>query len=179
MSGVFGSGFNFKFLIGTQWGSKLPSNSYQVRKADLDDAKKRDIYTRFLAGVVMGFEFCRYNPRAAAQLTYEQYPGLQRLIAPQVALDSLLELAAGYHASRRNAPHLYGYHYPASWDKYLGFIAKFGQTKKRLALDEVMTNDFVRAANAKADKARARRDAKAFKLIDSFKRTTVPKGAKL
>jgi len=179
MGAIFGAGFNFKFLIGSQWGSKLPSNSYQVRTSDLDDAEKRDIYTRFLAGSVMGFEFARVNPRAAAQITYEEYPGLQKLIAPQVALNSLLELAAGYHASRRNAPHLYGYHYPASWDKYLGFIAKFGHTKKRLALGDVMTNDLVKAANAKADKARARRDAAKFKLNPSFRKTTVPKGVKL
>jgi len=179
MGAIFGSGFNFKFLIGTKWGSKLPSNSYQVRAADLEDAAKRDIYTRFLAGSVMGFEFARVNPRAAAQITYEQYPGLQKLITPQVAVDSLLELATGYHSSRRNAPHLYGWHYPASWDKYLGFIANFGQTKTRLKLENVMTNDLVRAANARANKARARRDAARFKLSAAFRNTTVPKGTKL
>jgi len=179
MAGVFGTGFTFKFLVGTQWGSKLPSNSYQVRRADLDDPKKVDIYTRFLAGVVMGFEFARVNPRAAAQITYEQYPGLQRLIAPQIALESMLQLASGYHTSRRNPPHLYGYHYPDSWTKYLNFIFKFGQTKKHLTLDDVLTNDFVKPANAKADKARARRDAKAFKVNAAFKRTTIPKGLPL
>jgi NitT/TauT family transport system substrate-binding protein len=179
MGAIFGSGFNFKFLIGTKWGSKLPSNSYQVRASDLEDAAKRDIYTRFLAGSVMGFEFARVNPRAAAQITYQQYPGLQKLITPQVAVDSLLELATGYNSSRRNAPHLYGYHYPASWDKYLGFISKFGQTKTRLKLQDVITNDLVRAANAKADKARARRDAARFKLNAAFRNTTVPKGVKL
>jgi NitT/TauT family transport system substrate-binding protein len=179
MGAIFGSGFSFKFLVGSKWGSKLPSNSYQVRTADLDDAAKRDIYTRFLAGSVMGFEFARVNPRAAAQLTYGEYPGLQKVISPQVALDSLLELAAGYHASRRLAPHLYGYHYPASWDKYLGFISKFGQTKTRLPLGDVMTNDLVKAANAKADKGRARRDAAKFKLNPSFKSTTVAKGTLL
>ena len=93
MASVFGAGFNFKFLVGQEWGSKLPSNSYQVRTTDLDDPKKVDIYTRFLTGVVMGFEFARANPRAAAQITYEEYPGLQKLITPQVAVDSLLELA--------------------------------------------------------------------------------------
>lgn len=179
MAGVFGTGFTFKFLIGTQWGSKGPSNSYQVRKADLDDPKRRDIYTRFLAGVVMGFEFARVNPRAAAQITYEQYPGLQRLISPQIALDSFMQLASGYHTSRRLPPHLYGYHYPAAWTKYLNSIAKLGQTKRKFALDEAVTNDLVAPANAKADKARARRDAKAFRVNQSFKRTTIPKGLPL
>lgn len=179
MAGVFGSGFNLKFLVGTQWGSKLPSNSYQVRRADLDDPKRRDIYTRFLAGVVMGFEFARANPRAAAQITYEQYPGLQKLITPQVALESMMQLASGYHTSRRKPPHLYGWHYPNDWKKYLDFIFKFKQIKQPLTVEDVLTNDLVRPANAKADKARAVRDAKAFKLNQAFQRTTIPKGLPL
>ena len=82
--GYFGSGTGeLKFLIGSQWGSKGPSNSYQIRKADLDDSQKVDAYTRLLAGSVMGFEFARVNPRAAAQITYEQYPGLQKVMSPR------------------------------------------------------------------------------------------------
>jgi NitT/TauT family transport system substrate-binding protein len=181
MASIFGAGFNFKFLVGQEWGSKLPSNSYQVRTADLDDPKKVDIYTRFLTGVVMGFEFARVNPRAAAQITYEQYPGLQKVITPQVAVDSLLELHAGYSASRRNPPGQYGYHYTKQWDKYLGFISDFGQTKTRLNVNDVVSNDFVAAANAKADKRTARRDALAYqkKLTATFRTTTIPKNAKL
>jgi NitT/TauT family transport system substrate-binding protein len=181
MASIFGAGFNFKFLVGQEWGSKLPSNSYQVRTADLDDPEKVDIYTRFLTGVVMGFEFARANPRAAAQITYEQYPGLQKVITPQVALDSLLELHAGYSASRRNPPGQYGFHYTKQWDKYLGFISDFGQTKTRLNVNNVVSNDFVAAANAKADKRTARRDALAYqkKLTATFRTTTIPKGAKL
>ena len=173
----FGSGTgDLKFLIGSEWGSKGPSNSYQVRSADLDDPQKVDVYTRFLAGSVMGFEFCRVNPRAAAQITYETYPGLQKVISPQVAVDSLMQLASGYHTSRRLPPHLYGYHYPNAWTKYLNTVANLGQTKTRLALSDAVTNDLVAPANAKADKARARKDAAKFKLSAAFKQTTVPKG---
>lgn len=176
----FGSGTGeLKFLIGSQWGSKGPSNSYQVRTADLDDSRKVDTYTRFLAGSVMGFEFCRANPRAAAQITYEQFPGLQKVISPQVAVDSMMQLASGYHTSRRLAPNLYGYHYPNAWTKYLNAVAKLGQTKKQLKLADVLTNDLVKPANAKADKARARADAKKYKLSEAFKKTTLPKGLPL
>jgi NitT/TauT family transport system substrate-binding protein len=176
----FGSGTGeLKFLIGTKWGSKGPSNSYQVRRSDLDDAKKRDVYTRLLAGVVMGFEFARANPRAAAQITYEQYPGLQKVISPQVAMDSFMQLASGYHSARRQPPHLYGWHDPAAWTRYLNSIAKLGQTKKQLTLDDVLTNDFVRPANTMADKARARADAKKFKVSATFAKTTILKGLPL
>lgn len=181
MASIFGAGGGFKFLIGHKWGSKLPSNSYQVRTADLDDPKKVDLYERFLTGVVMGFEFARANPRAAAQITYEQYKGLQKVITPQVALDSLLELHNGYSASRRMPPGKYGFHYTKQWDKYLGFIKDFDQTKKRLKVNEVLTNDFVNPANAKAKKGMARAAGKAYQknLTAAFRTTTIPKGTKL
>ena len=179
-AGFFGSGnAGLKFLIGSQWGSKGPSNSYQVRTKDLNDPKKVDIYTRLLTGSVMGFEFCRVNPRAAAEITYEQYPGLQKVVTPQVAVNSMMQLASIYHASRRLPPHQYGYHYPVAWTKYLNTVYKLGQTKTHLTLDQVLTNDFVKAANAKADKARARRDAAKYKLSAAFKATTLPKGLPL
>ncbi|MGI8973712.1 MAG: hypothetical protein ACR2HI_06005, partial [Gaiella sp.] len=91
----------------------------------------------------------------------------------------LMQLASGYHSSRRRPPGLYGYHSPADWTKYLNTVAKLGQTKRRLTLAEVLTNDLVRPANAKANKARARADAAKFKVSAAFKQTTLPKGLPL
>jgi len=175
-SATFGSAFQLKFLVGSQWGSKGPSNTYVVRTADLKDATKKDAYTRLLQGSVMGSEFAKANPRAAAQITYGARPLLQKLISPQVALESMMQLASGYSVFRRQAPHLYGWHDATSWNRYLNAIAKLGQTKKRLNINDVLTNDMVRAANQKADVARARRDGKAFKLNEFFRTTAVPKG---
>jgi NitT/TauT family transport system substrate-binding protein len=175
-SATFGSAFSLKFLVGSKWGSKGPSNTYVIRKSDFADARKRDIYTRFLAGSVYGSEFCRANPRAAAQITYAARPALQQLIPASVALESMMQLASGYAVYRRQAPHLYGWHDSGSWTRYLNAIAKLGQTKKRLTVANVLTNDIVRASNKKADVAGARRAAKAYKLNDIFKNTKVPAG---
>jgi NitT/TauT family transport system substrate-binding protein len=175
-SAAFGSAFNVKFLVGTKWGSKGPSNSYVVRAADLKDAKKKETYSRILQGSVMGSEFAKANPRAAAQITYGARPLLQKLIPPQVAVESMMQLASGYSVFHRRSPHLYGWHDAASWNHYLDVIAKLGQTKKRLNINDVLTNDMVRDANRKADVARARRDAKAFKLNEFFRTTKVPPG---
>ena len=60
---------------------------------------------------------------------YEQFPGMQKVITPQVAVDSIMQLASLYHTSRRLPPHLYGYHYPNAWTKYLNTVYKLGQTK--------------------------------------------------
>jgi NitT/TauT family transport system substrate-binding protein len=175
-SATFGSAFSLKFLVGTKWGSRGPSNTYVVRKADLSDAAKKDLYSKVLQGSVMGSEFAKANPRAAAQITYGARPLLQKLISPQVALESMMQLASGYSVFHRSAPHLYGWHDAASWNRYLAAIAKLGQTKKRLSTSDILTNDMVRDANRKADVARARRDAKAFKLNEFFSTTAVPKG---
>ncbi|TMK60531.1 MAG: ABC transporter substrate-binding protein [Actinobacteria bacterium] len=173
----FGAGFSIKFLIGAKF-SKDPSNVYAIRKAELSDAKKRDIYTRFLAGVVMGFEFARANPRAAAQITYSQLPALQSIISPQVAVESMVQLASGYSLRKRNGG-LWGSFDQNAWNGYLATIAKLGQTKKQLKFGDIIDLSLIAAANKRADVARARRDAKAFKVDQYFKRTKLPAGLPL
>jgi NitT/TauT family transport system substrate-binding protein len=164
-----GQGLEFDYLIGTTF-SKMPSNSYVIRKADLEDEAKRDLHLRFLQGVVMGFEFTRANAQAAAQITYRQFPGLKKQMTPQLALDSLIELAAGYGLSNRRG-NGWGFHYLSGWNKYLEIIADLKQTKKRLQVADVVSNELVGPANKGADAARARRDAKSFKLDADFAKT--------
>lgn len=173
----FGAGFSIKFLIGAQF-SHDPSNVYAVRKADMSDAKKRDIYTRFLAGVVMGFEFARANPKAAAEITYGQLPALQSIISPQVALESMAQLASGYSLQKRNGGQWGSFNVNA-WNSYLATIAKLGQVKKQYSFHDVIDTSLIAAANKRANVARARRDARAFKLDKYFSKTTLPAGLPL
>jgi NitT/TauT family transport system substrate-binding protein len=166
-----GQGLKLKFLIGSTW-SKHPSNVYSVRASDLSDPKKVDLYTRFLQGVVMGLEFTKANPRAAAQITYTQLPDLQKSLKPQAALDSMLELAHAYATSHLRGKQ-WGHHFPVGWANYLKTISDLGQTKKALKVSDVYTNALVIAANKKADAARARSDAKKYKLNSTFAATKV------
>jgi NitT/TauT family transport system substrate-binding protein len=161
-----GQGLRLKFLIGTSW-SKQPSNVYAVRAADLDDRAKVDLYTRFLQGVVMGLEFTKANPRAAAQITYGQLPDLRKSLKPQAALDSMLELAHAYATSHLQGKP-WGYHFAAGWAGYLKTISDLKQTKKLLKGTDVYTNALLLAANKKANVTKARADAKRFKLNGTF-----------
>jgi NitT/TauT family transport system substrate-binding protein len=161
-----GQGLKLKYLIGTQF-SKQPSNVYSVRASDLSDASKVDLYTRFLQGMIMGLEFAKANPRAAAQITYTSRPALGKSLKPQAAYDSFLELAEAYGTSHR-AGKGWGYHFPAGWSNYLSIVHELGQTKKLLSPSDVYTNSLLAAANKKADVATARKDAKAFKLNSTF-----------
>lgn len=169
-----GQGLKLKYLIGNTW-SKHPSNVYSVRASDLDDADKKDLYTRFLQGMIMGLEFARANPRAAAQLTYESLPDLKKTLKPQLALDSMLELGHAYGTSHLRGQG-WGYNYRAGWANYLKIVKNLGQTKKLLSPDDVFTNELQAAANKKADVRRARSDAKKFKLNGAFAKTKVRPG---
>lgn len=169
---LLGQGLKLKFLLGSEF-SEGPSNVYAVRKADLDDENRRDIYTRFFQGVVMGFEFAKANPRAAAQITYRQFPALQESLEPQLALESMMQLASGYGAEARRG-NGWGYHDPEAWQGYLDAIAELGQTEKRLTVEDVLTNDFVEPANSGADVEKARSDAEAFELDEDFAATKPP-----
>jgi NitT/TauT family transport system substrate-binding protein len=157
-----GQGLKLKYLVGTTF-SKLPSNGYCARSDDLADPAKKDLYTRFLQGMIMGLEFARANPRAAAQITYSQFPALAKTLKPQAAYDSFLELARAYGTSNR-AGKGWGWSYPNGWSNYLKIVHDLGQTKKLWAVNDVITNELVIAANKKADRKRAIADAKAFKL---------------
>src|SRR5205823_5892320 len=67
----------------------------------------------------------------------------------------------------------WGYNYQAGWANYLKVIHDLGQTKKLLKTSDVITNQLQGPANKKADVAKARADAKAFKLSSQFAATKV------
>jgi NitT/TauT family transport system substrate-binding protein len=161
-----GQGLKLKYLIGTQF-SKQPSNVYSVRTSDLKDPSKVDLYTRFLQGVVMGLEFAKANPRAAAQITYTSRPNLAKSLKPQAAYDSFVELAEAYGTSHKQGLG-WGANPQVGWTGYLKVVHDLGQTKKLLATSDVITNSLAAKANAKADKQTAIKDAKAFKLNSTF-----------
>jgi NitT/TauT family transport system substrate-binding protein len=163
-----GQGLKLKYLIGTQF-SKQPSNVYSVRASDLKDPKKVDLYTRFLQGMIMGLEFARANPRAAAQITYAARPTLQKSLKPQAAYDSFVELAEAYGTSHKQGLG-WGANPQVGWTGYLKVVHDLGQTKKLLATSDVVKNSLAAKANVKADKQTAINDAKAFKLNSTWQK---------
>jgi NitT/TauT family transport system substrate-binding protein len=167
-----GQGLKLKYLLGSSF-SQGPSNAYAVRTTDLEDDAARDAYARFLRGVVMGLEFARRNPRAAAQITYRAVPELPERIGPQIAVNALRQIAAGYAQAERRGKG-WGFHDEAAWQAYLDTIAQLGQIEKELAPEDVLTNDFVEPANSAADVERARQDADAFELDEDFAKTKLP-----
>jgi NitT/TauT family transport system substrate-binding protein len=154
-------GLNYRYLIGTDF-SKDPSNGYVIRAADLKDPAKKDMWERFFRANAMAFEFARQNPRAAAQIVYEQFPAIREQMKPQLAFDSFLELASLYLASGIQGKG-YGYNDMTNWQNYIDRVYKLGQIKTDYKADQVLTNELIAGAN-NFDKAKVKADADAFKL---------------
>ena len=92
-----GQGLDFDYILGKDY-SKLPANSFVIRKADFEDAAKKKVYARYLQGWAAGLEFGKQNPRAATQIVMEQFPGLASQMTPAVATE--VDDAAGQRVRR-------------------------------------------------------------------------------
>jgi NitT/TauT family transport system substrate-binding protein len=166
-------GIKLKYLLGTKFSTQ-PSNVYAVRDADLKDPAKVDLYTNFLTAMTMAFEFTRANPRAGCMITYDALPALQKAMTPVEVYADFLQVARMYgQSSRAGKP--WGWAYLDNWEKYLRIVHNIGQTKTLLKVDDVVTNSLVVRANAKANRAKAVADAKAFKLSKTWQAAAIAK----
>ena len=165
-----GQGLDFDYLLGKNV-SKFPANSYVIRKSDLADAAKVAAYEKYLRGWAMGMEFGWINPRAATQITMEQFPGLASQMDPTVATESLMQQTALMHA-RWDERKAWGFHIQDSWQGYFDAIAEIGQVSKVFKAADVTTNQFIAAAND-FDHAKVKADAEAFQLSDAYKAVDV------
>jgi NitT/TauT family transport system substrate-binding protein len=164
-------GRGYRYLLGHEF-SKHPSNGYAIRRSDLEDPELVDIWERFFKGVSMGFEFARLNPRGAAQLTYEEFPGLQDQMEPQLAMDSMLELAAVYYGSYEMG-NGYGWANVSAWQDYIDVVHELGQIQKPYEANDVITNVLIGEAN-NFDAEKVAADARSFPLNQQWQRVAAP-----
>ncbi len=160
-----GQGFDFDYWLGRDF-SKLPANSFVIRKADFEDDAKKKIYARYFQGWAAGLEFGRQNPRAATQIVMEQFPGLASQMTPDVAVESQMQLANVY-GGRWEERKKWGYHLPESWKLFFDTGREIGQITTDFKLEDVVKNDLIDEANA-FDAAKVKADADGFKLSDAY-----------
>ena len=162
-----GQGLDFDYLLGRNF-SKLPGNSFIIRKADFDNAAKQKVYARYLQAWAAGLEFGRQNPRAATQIVMEQFPGLSSQMNPSVATESQMQLANVF-AGRWDERKKWGFHIPESWKLFFDTGRAIGQITTDFKLEDVVKNDLVDEANA-FDAAKVKADAAGFALSDDYKK---------
>ena len=165
-----GQGLDFECILGKDF-SKLPANSFVIRKADFDDAAKRKIYARYFQGWAAGLEFGKQNPRAATQIVMEQFPGLASQMNPTVATKSMLELANVF-GGRMDERKKWGYHLLSSWQLFFDTGRKIGQITTDFKVEDVCKNDLIDEANA-FDAAKVKADADGFALSPEYKAVNV------
>jgi NitT/TauT family transport system substrate-binding protein len=165
-----GQGLDFDYILGRAF-SKLPANSFVIRKADFDDAGKRKLYARYLQGWAAGLEFGRINPRAATQIVMEQFPGLSSQMSPSVATESQMQLANVF-AGRWDERKKWGFHILDSWKLFFDTGRAIGQISGDFKVEDVVKNDLVDDANA-FDAAKVKADADGFKLSADYEKVDV------
>ncbi|MCL5960090.1 MAG: ABC transporter substrate-binding protein [Chloroflexi bacterium] len=158
-------GLKLKYFLGYKF-SKGFANSWVIRKKDLDDPKKVDIYTRFFKGAAMGLEFGYWNMTAATMITWEKFPALQKNMNPEIGTESCRELAnifRGDWAKRQG----WGWHDLAAWADYFKIVKGLGQLTKDVKPEDVITNDFVKPSND-FDHDKVKADAQGYKLTGDW-----------
>jgi len=165
-----GQGLDFDYFLGRNF-SKLPANSFIIRKADFDDAAKRKVYARYLQGWAAGLEFGRQNPRAATQIVMEQFPGLSSQMTPAVATESQMQLANVF-SGRWDERKKWGMHLIDSWNLFFDTGRSIGQITGDFKTEDVVKNDLVDEAN-QFDAAKVKADADGFKLSDDYAKVDV------
>ena len=167
-----GQGLDFDYLLGQNF-SKLPANSFVIRKADFEDKAKAEIYGRYFKAWAAGLEFGRQNPRAATQIVMEQFPGLGSQMSPAVATESMMQLANVY-GGRWDERKKWGYHIPESWKLFFDTGRAIGQITGDFKVEDVVKNDWIDVANS-FDAAKVKADADGFALSDAYKAVDVSK----
>ena len=170
-----GQGLDFDYILGRDI-SKLPANSFVIRKADFEDATKKEIYGRYFQGWAAGLEFGKQNPRAATQIVMEHFPGLGSQMKPDIAVESMMQLAAVY-GGRMDERKKWGYHLLNSWQLFFDTGRAIGQITGDFKLEDVVKNDLIDVANS-FDAAKVKADADGFALSDDYKGINVEEIAK-
>lgn len=165
-----GQGLDFDNILGREF-SKLPANSFVIRRSDFEDASKTDLYQRYFRAWAMGLEFGRMNPRAATQIVMEQFPGLGSQMTPAVAVESMMQLANVF-AGRWDERKKWGYHLLESWQLFFDVGREVGQITGDINVADVVKNDYIDAAND-FDRAKVQADADGYALSADYQAVDV------
>ena len=170
-----GQGLDFDYILGREF-SKLPANSFVIRKADFEDAAKKELYGRYFQAWAAGLEFGKLNPRAATQIVMEQFPGLASQMTPDVAVESMMQLGNVF-AGRMDERKKWGFHLMDSWQQFFDVGREIGQITTDFKTEDVVKNDLIDVANS-FDAAKVKADAEGFALSDAYKAVNVEEIAK-
>ena len=165
-----GQGLDYDYVLPYSF-SKFPANTFVIRTADFEDQSKKSLYENYFKAWAMGLEFGYQNPRAATQIVLEQFPALASTLKPDIATESMMQLAKVYRGpwDQRQG---WGWHDMAQWQGYFDVIEKIKQITKPVQAEDVCKNDYIGAANG-FDQATVKQAADGFALSDDYQAVDV------
>lgn len=164
------TGLDFEYWLGVK-DSDFPANTFVVRKSDLDDPDKREFLEKYLRGWAMGLEFGYDNPRAAVEIVFEQFPTLATNVGPELGTASIIQQINVFRGNMDEREG-WGWHDMAGWQGFFDTILEIGQVSAPVSAEDVLTNDFIAAAND-FDHDKVKQDADSYVLSDDFKAVDV------
>jgi NitT/TauT family transport system substrate-binding protein len=165
-----GQGLDFDYILPTEF-SKFPANSFVIRRSDFEDESKTGLYEAYFRAWAMGLEFGYLNPRATTHLVLEQFPALASTLTPEVATESMMQLANVFRGDWEQRQG-WGWHDMDQWRLFFDTIHDIGQISRPIAPEDVLSNKYVPAAN-QFDAARVKGDADGHQLPAEFEAVDV------
>lgn len=165
-----GQGLDFDYILPIEF-SKFPANSFVIRRADFEDETKDELYEAYLRAWAMGLEFGYQNPRATTHLVLEQFPALASTLTPEVATESMMQLANVFRGDFANRGG-WGWHDMEQWRLFFDTIHDIGQISKPISPEDVVSNKYVPQAN-QFDVDQVKADADAYELPEDFQAVDV------
>jgi NitT/TauT family transport system substrate-binding protein len=174
------AGLKYDYILGKDW-SVFPSNSFQIRREDFEDAALTDLYTNYLKGWAMGMEFAYWNPLAAAQIVVsnpEIGPALEESFPDMaIGVESMWQNALIFRGDFANRAG-WGDHDLDSWQAYFDTLLDLGQIEDAISAEAVCKNDYIAGAND-FDVEDVKEHARTYPLNETFAAIDMPDGAGL
>ena len=162
-----GQGLDFDYILGRDF-SKLPANSFVIRKADFEDAAKKEVYGRYFQG--LGSR-PRVRPAQSARRDADRHGAVPRpFLADDAGSRDRVDDAACQRlcAAAWDERKKWGFHLMESWQMFFDIGREIGQITGDFKVEDVVKNDLVDAANS-FDAAKVKADADGFALSDDYK----------
>ncbi len=145
----------------------LPANGEILKKSELADPAKRQLYADYARGLAKGYAFAYANPRAAAAIVDEAFPSIAAAGTPEQRTEYIVQLSnttRGAHTEKEG----WGYHDISQYQTFFDVALKIGTISKPIDASKVVLNDLIAYAND-FDKAALKAEAEAYPLPDAYK----------
>jgi len=147
--------------------SRFPANGEILRKSDLADPAKRRLYADYARGLAKGYAFAYANPRAAAAIVDEAFPGIAAAGTPEQRTEYIVQLSNTTRGPD-TATKGWGYHDVSQYQTFFDVALKIGTISKPIDASSVVLNDFIDYAND-FDHDALKAEAEAHPLPEAYK----------